>query len=326
MTNIGACHLLCGIAASTFASTNVDAGDVCVSTLNETFDPATATAGTTYGEATYVDVDGNTRLKLVADGFDGTWGTWVSPPIPEQVVEFRVSFRFSLKNLGGGPGDGFSFLWGDLSDTIGTRMSGGEWGVEAFATDGGGLSVGFQTYPDLGNDGVAGRWGGETFVFAPFTYDLVRYDEYEVAVDPTKMATATITWTADAGTTVTIALPTFPPQEIFLDEGEAQTGSVDPRDWSFGIAARNGAIDQDVLIGDLDIEVTTVCEPVFDPSDLNQDGAIDGADLGILLSGFGPCPDSPCLGDIDGNEIVDGGDLGVLLSAWTVTKPRLPRR
>ena len=72
--------------------------------------------------------------------------------------------------------------------------------------------------------------------------------------------------------------------------------------------------------------MTTVCEPVFDPSDLNRDGAIDGADLGILLSGFGPCPDSPCLGDIDGNEIVDGGDLGVLLSAWTVTKPRLPRR
>ena len=73
MTNIGACHLLCGIAASTFASTNVDAGDVCVSTLNETFDPATATAGTTYGEAVYVDVEGNIWESLFLGSTDSIY-------------------------------------------------------------------------------------------------------------------------------------------------------------------------------------------------------------------------------------------------------------
>ena len=324
MTGLGLHRIIlcsCGIAASTLVTTSVDAGDVCSATLNETFDPATKTIGERFGEAVYVDVGGNTRLKLVADGFDGTWGTWVSPPIEDQVVEFEASFKFSLKNLGGGPGDGFSFVWGDLSNTFGTRMSGGEWGLEAFVVDGGGLSVGFQTYPDLGNDGVAGRWGGETFAFTPFPFDLVRYDEYEVAVEPNRMATATVRWTADTGTSVTIALPTFPPQDIFIGQGQAQTGSVDPTGWSFGFAARNGAIDQDVLIGDLVIEVATECEPQFDPSDLNQDGRIDGADLGILLSAFGICIDDVCIGDIDANGIVDGADLGVMLSAWTVSKP-----
>lgn len=321
MTNAGLRRLVLGIAASTLVTTTVDAGDACLSSLSEVFDPGNETIGTSYGEAIYVDVEGNTRLKLVSDGFDGTWGTWVSPSVNGRVIEFRASFRFSLKNLGGGPGDGFSFLWGDLSNTIGTRMSGGEWGLEAFASDGGGLSIGFMTYPDLGQNGVAGRWGSETFAFTPFAFDLVRYDEYEVAVDPTRMATATVHWTAKQGTSVTIALPTFSPQKIFIGQGQAQTGSVDPVGWAFGFAGRNGGIDQDVLIGDVEIEITTECPPEFDPSDLNRDGLVDGADLGLLLSGFGPCLDDPCLGDVDGNDLVDGGDLGVMLSAWSVVAP-----
>jgi hypothetical protein len=29
--------------------------------------------------------------------------------------------------------------------------------------------------------------------------------------------------------------------------------------------------------------------PVFPQSDINDDGAVDGADLGVLLSVWGPC-------------------------------------
>ncbi len=51
-------------------------------------------------------------------------------------------------------------------------------------------------------------------------------------------------------------------------------------------------------------------ETVF--GDLDGDGIVDGADLGLLLSAWnttGP-------GDLNGDGIVDGADLGLLLSAW----------
>ena len=52
----------------------------------------------------------------------------------------------------------------------------------------------------------------------------------------------------------------------------------------------------------------------FAPGDLNGDGAIDGADLGLLLAAWGT--DDPAA-DLDGNGTVDGADLGLLLGLWT---------
>jgi hypothetical protein len=51
-------------------------------------------------------------------------------------------------------------------------------------------------------------------------------------------------------------------------------------------------------------------------ADLDCDGVVDGLDLGILLSGWGPCAGSPCTGDVDRDGTVGGSDLGALLSAW----------
>ncbi len=60
------------------------------------------------------------------------------------------------------------------------------------------------------------------------------------------------------------------------------------------------------------------------PADLDCDGSVDGADLGLLLASWGPCPggltdggSAACLGDLDGNGVVDGADLGALLAAWS---------
>ena len=52
--------------------------------------------------------------------------------------------------------------------------------------------------------------------------------------------------------------------------------------------------------------------------DLNVDRAVDGADLGILLSMWGPIGAGLPNGsyDLDHSGMVDGGDLGILLSAW----------
>ncbi len=46
--------------------------------------------------------------------------------------------------------------------------------------------------------------------------------------------------------------------------------------------------------------------------DLDTDGRVNGADLGLLLLGFG----GPGRGDLDGNGIIDSGDVGLMLLAW----------
>ena len=51
------------------------------------------------------------------------------------------------------------------------------------------------------------------------------------------------------------------------------------------------------------------------PGDLNGDGAVTGADLGVLFAAWGPCG-SPCPADIDGDGVVGGGDIGGMLSSF----------
>lgn len=56
------------------------------------------------------------------------------------------------------------------------------------------------------------------------------------------------------------------------------------------------------------------------PGDLDGNGAVDGADLGVMLGAWGDCPATgACLADLDGNGTVDGADLGVLLGAFAGT-------
>ena len=49
------------------------------------------------------------------------------------------------------------------------------------------------------------------------------------------------------------------------------------------------------------------------PADLNCDGVVNGADLGILLGDWGQ---EGVPGDITGDGPVNGADLGILLAAW----------
>lgn len=52
--------------------------------------------------------------------------------------------------------------------------------------------------------------------------------------------------------------------------------------------------------------------PPVCPADLNNDGTVNGADLGLLLGNWA----GSGIGDIDGNGFVDGSDLGRLLGVW----------
>lgn len=64
-----------------------------------------------------------------------------------------------------------------------------------------------------------------------------------------------------------------------------------------------------------DWRVTLVITPTSDPcpGDLNGDGSVGGADLGLFLGSWG---DSPCDADVNGDGVCNGADLGVILGAW----------
>ena len=47
--------------------------------------------------------------------------------------------------------------------------------------------------------------------------------------------------------------------------------------------------------------------------DLNQDGRVDGADMGLMLGSWGTSDPGA---DLDGDGDVDGADLGLLLGTW----------
>jgi hypothetical protein len=53
--------------------------------------------------------------------------------------------------------------------------------------------------------------------------------------------------------------------------------------------------------------------------DLNLDGCVDGADLGLLISLWG-LPNPP-IGDLNGDNMVGGADLGLLLLYWNPCRP-----
>jgi hypothetical protein len=82
-----------------------------------------------------------------------------------------------------------------------------------------------------------------------------------------------------------------------------------------GIArARFDHIQSQSAVG-FSLDDVTVGRPSA-PSDLNGDGAVDGADLGQLLAEWGACAKACCSGDLNFDGIIDGADLGLLLSAW----------
>ena len=57
------------------------------------------------------------------------------------------------------------------------------------------------------------------------------------------------------------------------------------------------------------------CATVACRADINRDGTVDGADMGLLLGAWGICT-GPCQSDVNGDGTVDGADLGLLLGAW----------
>lgn len=73
-------------------------------------------------------------------------------------------------------------------------------------------------------------------------------------------------------------------------------------------------IDEIASAATLALKVLIESDPlVF--ADLNDDGTVDGADLGLLLGAWETGDEAA---DLNQDGIVDGADLGLLLGAWTI--------
>ena len=129
---------------------------------------------------------------------------------------------------------------------------------------------------------------------------------------------------------------TFDPRSTTLPTGWRGTGAEDPV--TYEPVLPQGVTFADVLSG-VDIIAFTTLEPgmffgftdhsfridnitvtrvpASAPGDLDGDGAVNAADLAILLSAWGACPPKQeCLADLDDDGFVGPQDLAALLSAW----------
>jgi len=72
--------------------------------------------------------------------------------------------------------------------------------------------------------------------------------------------------------------------------------------------------------------ILDVCEVASCAADINGDGEVDGADMGLLFVSWGACPgDEPgCPGDLDLDGVVNGIDLGLFCSSWGLKCPDDP--
>ncbi len=107
---------------------------------------------------------------------------------------------------------------------------------------------------------------------------------------------------------------------VFIDSGYTNIGSLihpSQGQWIItGVSTINNA-RQMLVSGKMYPQLVgqTIRLTPIGLGDLNGDGRVDGADLGVLLAAWG-LPDQDA--DLNGDGTVDGADLGILLSRWTL--------
>jgi len=72
--------------------------------------------------------------------------------------------------------------------------------------------------------------------------------------------------------------------------------------------------DEACVVSGLIFSATVTVEGGNCPGDLNCDGVVNGADLLIMLSSWGPC--AGCPGDLNNDGVINGADLLIMLSSW----------
>ena len=163
------------------------------------------------------------------------------------------------------------------------------------------------------------------------------------------MATMVVGWSQESGASVSIAFPWNDPQVIWADQGAAFFTGVDAVDWNFGFASRNGAIDMDVLLGDVQFGYEFISETAsngggprntFDDTygqnvrrsliieyessnkqcegDTDDNDIVNVDDLLNVIAQFGEdcSATGGCMADVDNDQDVDVDDLLIVISAF----------
>ncbi|MCK4341023.1 MAG: hypothetical protein KAY37_04790 [Phycisphaerae bacterium] len=131
---------------------------------------------------------------------------------------------------------------------------------------------------------------------------------HDVTLNPAKTGTLS-TRTSDTEGTLT------------LESGHGiQTGDMYTASWNTsGTDAAVYDVDFEAwdLAGNSQLaeDAETICPEEPTPGDLNADGCVDQADLGILLTERG-CTDGECPADCDDDGDTDQSDVGILLTQW----------
>ncbi len=156
------------------------------------------------------------------------------------------------------------------------------------------------------DDPPAGELLKGTFLSLNATSDMGPAPGFDLAVQADGGWHRHITWTLlpEAGAEV-------PDTGVYLME--FQLYSTDPAvgtSDSFWIVFNNDASEEE---HDAAIEwVEANLLPTACPADLNHDGEVGGADLGMLIAQWGDAGSA----DLNGDGIVNGADLGILIASW----------
>jgi hypothetical protein len=97
---------------------------------------------------------------------------------------------------------------------------------------------------------------------------------------------------------------------------DATDNCPDIANWTQADCNNNGIGDVcEIASGNPDFNLDTIPDSCQCLADLFVDGKVSGADLGVLLSQWGPAP-AGTVSDINRDGQVSGADLGFLLNAW----------
>jgi hypothetical protein len=127
---------------------------------------------------------------------------------------------------------------------------------------------------------------------------------------------------ADTGTTVDARLAVLTqcgvPGSMLACDDDGCTGGAAPYTSKIEIELNAGTTYYIAVgsfnaaaVGPFNVEITGPSAPPC-PADLNGDGSVGGADLGLLLGNWG----FTGTGDLNGDGTVSGSDLGLLLGNW----------
>lgn len=160
-------------------------------------------------------------------------------------------------------------------------------------------------------DGATGGypWNSVWFLFGPISSaNQGQWSTFSVTFDP-RSASLPPGWRGSGAEDPATYEPTLPPGVTFaqvLSGVDAIAFTTLQPGMFFGFT------DFDLRLDNISIE-----RRIPPSADLDGDGRVNGADLALLLSAWGPCsPKKACRADLDRSGSVDGADLAILLAAW----------